>query len=180
MCGRYYIADDDRLAELVHRLSETLGEPLSTGEIHPGDRAPVYVGANRLSLTALKWGFDIGRDRPLINARSETVAEKSLFSPLLRDNRVFIPASSYFEWDGEKRRHTLGMGGGFYMAGLYRPNDGSFVILTREAAEGIRYIHNRMPVIFSKNTALEWIKRENDPLRVLLDAQTETVKEVVL
>jgi len=181
MCGRYYIADDDRLADMVRRLSEELSQPLATGEICPGSKAAVFLGNQKLNMAALKWGFDMGSGRPLINARSESVDSKPMFAPLLKEHRIFVPASSYFEWDGEKHRHTLGVeGSGIYMAGLYRPNDNSFVILTRAAAQGISHIHHRMPVIFSRQTALEWLKQANNPMRVLEAAQTDIIKEVAL
>ena len=78
--------------------------------------------------------------------------------------RCLIPASNYFEWlkDGaQKQKYSIGLGKPFYMAGLYKEITVSpmplFVILTRQAAPGIDFIHDRMPVILTRDLRKRWI-----------------------
>ena len=182
MCGRYYIADDDRLGEMVRRLAEREGLSVKTGEILPGDTAPVYVGGSRLKLTALKWGTELN-GKTLINARSETAGEKKRFCGALNapagltgsmaetaaeDCRLLVPASAYFEWDEKKVRHCLGRKEtGLYMAGLKLRD--RFVILTRASEGETEKIHSRMPVIFDREDGLCWLRSGGGFVRALTD-----------
>ena len=65
---------------------------------------------NRLDL--LKWGFvpswskDLSFGSHLINARSETVAEKPVFRHAIKYRRCIIPTSGFYEWShtGNKKQ----------------------------------------------------------------------------
>ena len=126
----------------------------------------------------MKWGFSAEEGkRPLINARSETAAQKPMFRELMKNRRLVVPATGYFEWQSsgrKKKKYEFSSAKqSFCMAGVYRMNpDGQFefVILTREASPCVRAIHDRMPVIFSWNTAFEWLKPQNTPDQILKDA----------
>ena len=57
-----------------------------------------------------------------------------------------------------------------YMAGIYRVINGTpeFTILTREPADCIRHIHDRMPVILPQEVKMDWLNthfRAQDILR---------------
>ncbi len=67
------------------------------------------------------------------------------------------------------------------MCGLYRIEDGVpvFVILTREASEEIRSIHDRMPLIMPEAYVDEWIRPDAKPEELLDVALTEMVYEKV-
>lgn len=57
-----------------------------------------------------------------------------------------------------------------YMAGIYRIINGTpeFTILTREPADCIRHIHDRMPVILPQGISKDWLNvhfRANEVLR---------------
>ena len=144
MCGRYSIASDDRdMQSLLHcviNLSE-----LKLGEIFPTDRAPVILPQGALS--AATWGFPrFDGKGQIINARSETVAEKRMFQAAFQNGRCLIPASRYFEWksDGaqkQKYAFSLPEQSVLYLGAISKldPKTGehSFVILTRQAAGDI-------------------------------------------
>ena len=49
------------------------------------------------------------------------------------------------------------------------------MILTRDAADGIRFIHDRMPVILPTEAAGEWIRPSSDPEKLLKLARTDIV-----
>ncbi len=178
MCGRFYVEDDEALEERILRLNRSTA--LRTGDIHPGEPAGAFLKQPELTVQTLAWGFDMKDGKLLINARSETAAVKSMFRELWRSCRLLLPAHGYYEWDSAGKKHVLGMGERMYLAGLYRPDRKTFVILTREAAPGIRSIHDRMPVIFTGRAASDWLRPEYDPSRVLAACETDSVKAQTL
>ena len=173
MCGRFYIDDEDALyrgfLERMHRMDtdDTILAMRKTGEIFPTDNVPVLdAGGPRM----MEWGFTRydGKGR-VINARSETAAEKAMFCEPMRSGRCLIPATSYFEWEKRGARTTKyklrpEKDGMFYFAGLYRAEAGKrvplFVILTAPAAEGISFIHDRMPVMLPDGAGEDWLRDE--------------------
>lgn len=170
MCGRYYIASDDQSEELRAIIAEVQRrgkEQLKLGEIYPTQTAPVIANnkAGKAAAFAMRWGFT-WNGALLINARSETAAQKPAFSESMQRRRCLIPASYYFEWEkrGKERiKHAIGTGQMIYMAGLYRMEDAGPVstILTRDAAESVAFIHNRMPVILPNDRHGQWLSSEN-------------------
>lgn len=184
MCGKYTLmvanmaVEMARLVEICNETAELRDRILhaNSGEISPDDAAPVLMVADgRLSACAMRWGFlktDGGR---IINARSETAAEKAIFS---NSERCAIPAAGYFEWRGDGQKYLVSdeKSGGFYMAGLYRVDrDGRrrFVVLTRNAFGAHARIHSRMPLVLSSGEAMrKWLSGEM-PLPTLADARPE-------
>ena len=184
MCCRYYadlspelrpIVEEMNRSPLVARWHKTTAVK-TCGEIRPADVAPV-IAPNRRGEQAvfpMKWGFT-GKSL-LINARSETAAATPLFKDSWAGRRCVIPASWYYEWE-----HLVGDGGRkktgdkfliqpegesiTWLAGLYRIEDGlpAFVVLTREADESIRFIHDRMPLILPGELVGEWIRPDAKP-----------------
>ena len=66
-----------------------------------------------------------------------------------------------------------------WLCGLYQIKDGlpSFVILTKEAEEEIRFIHDRMPVILPDDLVSVWISPDVPPEQFVSQALTEMVFE---
>ncbi len=166
MCGRYYIEiAEPELRAIVEEAQGLSGTPLNTGEIFPTNIVPVITADGKP--LAMKWGFArFDGKGHIINARSETAAGKTMFRRLLHEGRCLIPASNYFEWetmpDGKKQKYAISTDKPLmYMAGLYHYEKGSklpsFVVLTKEATEDLRHIHNRMPVIISAEEQINWL-----------------------
>ena len=65
--------------------------------------------------------------------------------------------------------------------GLYRMEKGlpTFVILTKEPSEEIRFIHDRMPLIMPQSFVSDWIKPENSPADLLKEAENDMIYERV-
>ncbi len=127
MCGRYQTPDEK--------------------EIRPGDTALVYTAQGT---EHMYWGISSIDKKLIINARSETAAEKPLFRQAMKTGRAYIEASAFFEWDGHKRCHafTTPDQAKIYLAALYiQVQDGQkrFAILTQPAQENAKSIHPRMP-----------------------------------
>jgi putative SOS response-associated peptidase YedK len=109
-----------------------------------------------------RWGLKASWDKTLIiNARSESLAEKPSFRPLL-EQRCLIPATGWFEWQAianakRKRKHRLQpeSQGSFCFAGL---SDGERVVmLTRAPAPEIAHVHDRMPAVLAREDERRWL-----------------------
>lgn len=75
--------------------------------------------------------------------------------------RCIVPARHYYEWDSEKNKVTFYRNDSrvIYMAGFYnRFTDGDhFIILTTEANNSVRNVHDRMPLILEEKELQDWI-----------------------
>ncbi len=190
MCCRYVVEDSPELRPIWEAAGRSplagkmaaAGKALKgPGEIRPADTAPALATARSggQSVFPMRWGFS-GPSGLMINARSETAAVRGMFAEAWRAHRCALPASCYVEWEhlttpnGRKktgapyriRPENQSM---LWLAGLYRIEDGlpHFTVLTREPAEEIRWIHNRMPVILSPAQLRDWIRPGADPAAVL-------------
>ena len=190
MCGRYYVAENDPdviLAEYIaeaQKRADALNVPIVTaGEVRPTNIATVIAPNARDRRPAafpMKWGFiHPTRGMLVFNTRSEAAADKPLFSTSVEERRCLIPASSYFEWqkaEGRKIKYaTKPKDEPLYMAGLYirssKERIPSFTILTMDAAESIKAIHTRMPVMIPQGRIDDWLSSEN--------RYNEVVKEII-
>ena len=105
----------------------------------------------------------------MINARAETVAEKPAFRNALKKRRCLVLADGYYEWQktpvGKRPfRIVLRSEEPFAMAGLWetwRDPQGKVVhsctIITTAANDYLAPIHNRMPVILSRELEELWL-----------------------
>lgn len=149
-----------------------------TGEIFPGDTTAAILGENgRLRHAPATFGFPGFKDNKLIlNARSETAAQKPIFAESLRERRVILPADGFYEWshDEKKTKYLFTLDGfsTLYLCGLYKLIDGQyrFVILTRPANESMIEIHNRMPVIVSADEVRPYLTDINTAEEILITA----------
>lgn len=183
MCGRYQIAADG-LPEEMRAILDSLsrrGLPVKTGEIFPADLAPVIAQsqARRPRAFTMRWGYAMEGGKRVINARSETAAHKAMFADGMRQRRCLIPASSYYEWmrrSREKTKYEIADEHApmLYMAGLYRLTDGGpeFTILTRQPADSIAFIHDRMPVLLPRERLADWLTPDKDAQEILAGALT--------
>lgn len=185
MCGRFYIPDEDsneELQRIINHLNRVKGTSVKTGEVCPTDVAAVIANSKAMKPMpfAMKWGYTMDNRAPIINARSESAAEKPLFRDGMQQRRCLIPAAHYFEWERmgkQKIKNAIKPIGSeaMYMAGIYRINNGAaeFTILTREPGACIRHIHDRMPVILPRDILADWLNMRYDAIDVLKSALTE-------
>ena len=136
-------------------------------------------------LTSFQWGLipffvkEPAKARPMINARAETLAEKPFFKTALLRRRCLIPADGFYEWrtvPGTKKKqplwiHLKGESSEraplFAFAGLYDKNEHilnaagepvkTCTIITTEANESIKPVHDRMPVILGAEGITLWL-----------------------
>lgn len=122
------------------------------------------------------WAKDATIGAKLINARGESVAEKPSFRSAYRHRRCIVPASGFYEWKaipGQtwkqpyfarlKAGDPMGMGG---LWESWTSPDGeivrTFCIVTRAANDVMRPIHDRMPVILSREAWPTWLDPDAD------------------
>ncbi|WP_083919488.1 SOS response-associated peptidase [Pontibacter roseus] len=126
------------------------------------------------------WAKDAKAVKRAINARAETLAEKPSFRSLLNSKRCLVPADGFFEWQvtGQGKvpyRILLKNEELFTFAGLWDEwaDKGTgevlhtFTIITTEANDVVRPIHDRMPVILSPEAEELWLD-EHEPQEDLL------------
>ncbi|MDO4270686.1 MAG: SOS response-associated peptidase [Eubacteriales bacterium] len=167
MCGRYQFSlEQPALRELFERARERFPQAdMEVGEIFPTNTVPVLFGAAQGAVPCpAKWGYPSPKGGGvIINARSETAADKPMFRESLRAYRCAVPASGFFEWSHDKAknkyRFRLRDDGALYFAGLYRSFAGErrFVILTEAANGSMAGIHDRMPVILREEQVAPWL-----------------------
>lgn len=208
MCGRYATTRtstelDDAFAA---RLADGAELPDPDWNVAPTKQAPLVVGRRRddaeesappeRELLAATWGLvpSWAKDRSIgnrmINARSETVAEKPAFKRAFARRRGIVPADGYYEWyagqgpKGPKQpfyitgartdtdeREVLGL------AGLYefwRPSGDdpwlvTFTILTTSAEGDDGLLHDRAPLLVGPEVRDVWLSPVPRPAAELLD-----------
>lgn len=147
-----------------------------------GKAEPEYVGL-RWGLVPF-WADDLKIGSRMINARSETVADKPAFRAAFKKRRCLIPADGFFEWKtipGEKTKQPymirLKSGEPFVFAGLWERWDKSgpavetCTILTTSANTVVQPLHDRMPVILPQDAWHTWLETKGsdaDTLEELL------------
>ena len=105
-----------------------------------------------------------------INDSSETVADKPTFRHALRKRRCLVPASGFYEWvalGGRKQPYCFRPWDErpWAFAGLWERWEGeggpveTCAILTTEANELVRPVHDRMPVILPERHWAPWLDR---------------------
>lgn len=138
------------------------------------DIEAVFLGEEGRRIGTFRWGLvpswmkEIPK-APMINARSETAAEKPMFRSAIRHRRCLIPATGFFEWrtlGGVKVPYNIGLetGGLFGMGGIWESWSGpngeemdSCAILTTSPNEVMQVLHDRMPVIISPQDFEAWL-----------------------
>ena len=161
MCSRYEVnATAEKHVTLRFDIS-SVPEFAPMPEVRPTNRVPVIKPGGQVEM--LRWGLEnIWDNKPLINARSETLAEKKTFIPLL-ENRCLVPATAYFEWRkaGKQKFKThisLKDQDLFAFAGLY--SEDRFTIITCAPSPAIAHIHGRMPAILEEHNEQDWLALE--------------------
>lgn len=155
-------------------------------DIRPTDLAPV-IAPDRNGQPAvfpMQWGYNARS--LLINARVETAAEKPTFREDWIRHRCIIPASGYYEWEHLSAPDNKPKTGDKYaihpmhstmtwLCGLYRIEAGlpHFVVLTREPADSICFIHDRMPLLLSEDHLSSWLAPTTNPVGLLPHAITD-------
>lgn len=163
MCCRFYTDDTTKkdIIGLVASYDKKINW-LREGDVHPGDPATVILKeGGGLFARDMKWGMAGKNASLLINARAESVQEKKTFSDSVKERRCVIPAKHFYEWDADKNRVQFSVEGekSVYLAGIYEESgeETVFAVLTTAANDSMKPVHDRMPLVLSREEIAPWI-----------------------
>ena len=137
------------------------------------------------------WAKTASNGSRMINARAETVAQRPAFRDAFRRRRCLVLADGFYEWQRagsvkKPMRIVMESGEPFAFAGLWamwRDSEGnripSCTIITTEANDLLRPIHNRMPVILPREMEEFWLDRDVQDVAVLENALTAYPSELM-
>jgi putative SOS response-associated peptidase YedK len=177
MCVRYTFQPTEAFYRRFN-IANRLDGLVARYNIAPSQLVPVIISQRPNHVMLMRWGLiphwakEEKTDYKMINARMETLTQRSAFRNLLAANRCMIPASGYYEWKAEARgkrpyyihpkSHEC-----FAFAGLYdvwTNPDGeaihTFTIITKDADGLVAPLHNRMPVILDRDLEDTWLDTE--------------------
>ncbi len=191
MCGRYAFFSPAEAVKRIFALDE-VPELEPRYNIAPTQPVPaVRAGEEGARAFAMlhwglvpKWSKERAIGNRMINARSESLAEKPSFRDAFRKRRCLVLADGWYEWqvtpDG-KQPWFIRMKDArpLAFAGLWErwkdPKDGALLesctIVTTDASQSIRKIHERMPVVLAEADRDRWLDTafsETDKLSELL------------
>ena len=205
MCGRFVL--EATATELVDAFAlDGLGDVAPDGDIPPryniAPTQPIVIvrardvpeGSNAPPREAAlaRWGLIPSwakdpKDVPLlINARSETAAQKASFRGPMRHGRIVVPASGFYEW--RRTPNPSGKGKPIIEPFYVRPRAGGLVafaglmsreaagepidtaaILTVDANDAFRDIHHRMPIVIELGAVDRWLDCKGNDLGDIVD-----------
>ncbi len=189
MCGRFTLATPEQDLVVQFNLPDIpdLQPRYNIAPTQPVAAVRVPTSGRDRELVMLHWGLipfwakDPGLGARLINARSETVADRPAFRAAFRRRRCLVPADGFYEWqkqNGTKQPFFIHLQDGrpFAFAGLWErwqdPDGGiieSCTLLTTRPNELVRPLHNRMPVILHPRNYALWLDPETEDANVLRD-----------
>jgi putative SOS response-associated peptidase YedK len=195
MCGRYFWTHDaedaleEDFPELVGQILQQ-ADSLRAGDYTPAMKAIALTGGaggvaegrtgnesgsprRELTPQVLQWGFPgFDKGKLLINARAESVKDRPTFSRSFEQGRCVLPAAGFYEWDRSKEKVTFTVPDRpiLYLAGIWRPYgpEKRFVILTREANASMAPVHDRMPLILTREEVAPWVGERAEAERLLV------------
>jgi putative SOS response-associated peptidase YedK len=190
MCGRSSLTKSEK--ELEARFKATFYaedlekyNPLPNYNVAPTQIMPVITNKDPQHFLPLRWGLlpfwakNIRIGSQMINARIESVLEKSAFKYAMEKRRCLVPMDGYYEWkkNGRKKvpyRIITTDQEIFSVAGLWetwKSPEGeliqSYTLLTQPPSESIADIHDRMPAILRKDQEAHWLAMDISPAEAL-------------
>jgi putative SOS response-associated peptidase YedK len=186
MCGRFTFQPTEAFYRRF-QISNHLDSLVPRYNIAPGQMVPVIIAQSPRRIMLMRWGLiphwakDPKTAYKMIDARVETLTQRPAFRGLLSHNRCLVPASGFYEWQGEGRDKTP-----YYIypedqqylafAGLYDvwinsqgEELSTFTIITTEANDFMARLHTRMPVIMARELEDTWLDPELTKAQDVLD-----------
>jgi putative SOS response-associated peptidase YedK len=195
MCGRFVgsFSTDDILNEMQDavnsaglrmNLPDTDLPLLHNFNVAPTHAIPILrVVDGVVEVDVVQWGLlpiwskDASKGASMINARSETITEKPSFKGLVPGHRCIIPMSGFYEWDRSNPKakipYYVTRADGHLMLGAGIWSDSPIVdagktcaLITRDSIFDLSDIHDRSPVEFHADEAVEWLLPGEAPLEL--------------
>ncbi len=178
MCGRFTLATAPTALATLFDLDAASLPPLAPRyNIAPTQPVAIVRAAEDggREMVLARWGLipswakDPSVGARMINARSETIADKPAFRAAFRRRRCLVPADGFYEWqavNGKKQPYYIELRdhGPFAIAGLWEHWQAptgeeieSCTLLTTDANDLVRPLHDRMPVILAPEDYALWL-----------------------
>ena len=178
MCGRFTLTLEAEDVQQELELGPMPPDWVAHYNVAPSQPVAVVTEAVERKVERMRWGLipawakDASIGDRLINARSESLAEKPAFRNAYAHRRCLILANGFYEWqklEGPKPIRIpyyfqLEGGRAFAFAGLWeawKSPEGqelrSCTIITCQANAIVARVHERMPVIFDREACWKWL-----------------------
>jgi putative SOS response-associated peptidase YedK len=190
MCGRFIMVTPFSVIAQTFGIEEADCDLHPSYNIPPGNSVLAVIREKRESanrLVRFRWGLvpawakapAIGNR--LINARAESVHEKPSFKEAFRKRRCLVIADGFYEWqrkDGKRIPFFVRLKNKqpFGFAGLYETWTSpagrilkTCTIITTQANELVKPLHDRMPVIVPENQRTLWLDPAINSKEILFD-----------
>lgn len=185
MCGRYtVVADANALKDRFEAdVTENYNKRFNAA---PAQLLPVITSATPAGFSFFYWGLvpnwsnNKSISHKLINARAETLLERVSFRSALQSRRCLVPADGFYEWKRINKkskipyRFILNEQEPFAFAGLWEEFENeekevvhTFTIITTEANSVVSPIHDRMPVILTRDSEKVWMNNDASEKEIL-------------
>lgn len=198
MCGRFTLTEKTfgEFAELLNmdgpsnvpsRFNIAPSQPVAVIRLQGSNKDEAIVPDAPLperEAVLMRWGLvphfakEIKNDRPLINARSETIADKPSFRGPFRRRKCLVPADGFYEWKRGGASPVpyhicLPDRKPFMFAGIWEAWTGpagedwleTVSLITKSATPEMKKIHHRSPVIVSPKDYDRWMRPADPPNR---------------
>ncbi|MEH6344799.1 MAG: SOS response-associated peptidase family protein [Bermanella sp.] len=186
MCGRMNVIDDPNVRAFMDALGIPIypsPNPHSNREVRPTDETLLLIPQGKdINTATMSWGIKPSWSKQLlINAKSETVSDKTTFKKAFENHRALVVCSGWYEWKDEggktKQKYLVqhSLKQPMFMAAVCFPappanqaaNQGphqeankeasQFVTLTTAPNEKLKQVHHRMPLIIHSDEMDEWL-----------------------
>ncbi len=188
MCGRFTLASDPEMLQQVFFDFEVPMNLSPRYNISPTQDVASVPNTREKQVEFFHWGLipswakDPKIGNRMINARSETLAEKPSFRNAYKRRRCLVLADGYYEWQqipGNRVKQPvyirLKSQKPFAVAGLWEVWQSkdmdeplkSCTIITCPPNALLEEIHHRMPVILPADAYAQWLSPDEQPVDAL-------------
>lgn len=200
MCGRFVgnfntedlvneIGDAVEAFGLTLRVPDFDGPLLQNFNVAPTHVVPILrVIGSEVVVDVMRWGLipiwakDASIGAKMINARSETITEKPSFKGLVPGHRCIIPMNGFYEWNRDNPKAKipyfvtrtdgrLMLGAGIWSDSPIVDEARTFALITRDSVDDLSAVHDRSPVEFTAQDAVEWMSASQAPLELFAPQQ---------
>ena len=197
MCGRYSFAKiREEVESRFHLITDGAKYYQPTYNAAPSQLQAIITNLDPQELTPSHFGLLRKHKKQetitIVNARAESIFEKTSFQELIFSRRCLIPADSYYEWRRQGKssipyRIFLPESPLFVFAGIWNiqkqgnTEHHSFSIITTRANSLTRNIHPRMPVIIPEKNEKDWLSdslKESDVKDLLRSFPSDKMQSI--
>jgi putative SOS response-associated peptidase YedK len=179
-CGRYALAIKAKDMTKRYNLAKEPKDVTESYDVKPGHTLPVVIEAEdgKPHLEMMKWGLvpSWWKKEPtskFFNARDDAVFKSGLWRAVYR-RRALVPATGYFEWTKPDKGSDIPKQKFYFrpkqldifsFAGFYdiwkdveNREWKTYTLITTEPNKEAKAVHNRMPVILSREDEASWLE----------------------